>query len=409
MKKTMGKKRIIGMLSAIILFGIPCKALAVQEVKLEAEPVFVGESITIDEEPIVEFRGAITEKDDYQEYYYTAPRDGRYSFEQQLLTANTRLESSIYDELGNGIGSLWGTGQRTIELQEGVSYTIKVPKYQNDLTQYIISIKGQEPTTDITQITEVHDQISFIDQKNIYMFTTSVDGYYRFDIDDTPVNSKFGLLIWDSNETNILDCYYGTSGELIYLDAGETYQIQVRYRNSLGKYTLHVYAQKEQIDISGYTVIEDSIEFNGQYNYYSFTSIEEGTYSFNLNGLKTGNSADIHIWDEEGEKVSQNYNHDHQEVLLYAGEKYSVCVAAGKGKSGYSLQIGYPEGVFSKYSVVQNNNETNEGDINISDIDVEALLEENQRLKAELEELQSKYDLLTAILGDSGLNISDED
>ena len=37
------------------------------------------------------------------------------------------------------------------------------------------------------------------------------------------------------------------------------------------------------------------------------------------------------------------------------------------------------------------------------------LLEENQQLRAELEELQAKYDLLVQIIGDSGVEISNEE
>lgn len=373
--------------------------------------IYQGESITIKEEDTVEFSGTITDNDNLQEYTYTAPRNGTYLFEQTDLTDGTYMKSYVYDKLGNTIADLWCSDYETVDLDEGETYKISVPQYQSYKYEYKIIVCQQKESTDITKATEVHDQITYKGQKNIYFFETPVNGYYRFDIESESVNSKFGLEIWDSNGTNILDRYYGTTGELVELDGSEKYQIEVWEYEDFGSYTLHIYQQKPRQDVGGYETVQDSIEYDGQCNYYEFPVLTDGTYSFVLDTPKSGNKFDVYVWDSNGNQVKDDWTRD---VDLGSGETYVIGIAQEEGRGDYSLNITYPSGAIEQYPVPSvtpkdetetdgNQVATDETEGDVASEDLTQLQSENEKLKEENKTLKEQNDKMLDILHKIGV------
>ena len=272
---------IAGMLSVSMALGCSCFPVWAEEeteettedtVKnggienvLTADPIFTADPVQIEEEPeVVLGEGTVTEETPSFEYAYTAPRDGRYYIKVTDVSANCYIDGGVYDDLGNSVVSLWGKGDREemIELEEGGNYTVKIEQYsiERDNTNFKVSIIAQKETTDISEVSEIKDQITFYQQKNVYTFTPKVNGNYRFEITDKTANAKFKLMARDAYDSNIMDVTAGgyEDGKTIELEADTTYTIQVRQEEGIGQYTLHICQQKERIDVSGYTEIDDN-------------------------------------------------------------------------------------------------------------------------------------------------------
>lgn len=88
------------------------------------------------------------------------------------------------------------------------------------------------------------------------------------------------MLMWDKYENNIMDSW--SESATVNLDAGETYEFQIRQDEKIGSYVLNIGFQKESVDLTNVTVLYDSIEYTDQKNVYTFTAHVAGRYHFEL-------------------------------------------------------------------------------------------------------------------------------
>lgn len=94
------------------------------------------------------------------------------------------------------------------------------------------------------------------------------------------------------------------------MQAGETYQVQVKQYTGLDSYTLSIGHQKETVDVTGYTVVKDSIEFKDQRNVYLFTPSITGRYRFEISDLTKGSDHEVNLLvynSGGGEEASTSY------------------------------------------------------------------------------------------------------
>jgi hypothetical protein len=124
------------------------------------------------------------------------------------------------------------------------------------------------------------------------------------------------------------------------MQAGETYQIQVRQYMGYDMYNLNVGLQKETIDISKYSSVSDSIQYTDQRNVYTFTPSSSGKYRFEIQGLADGSNNEVNILvfnSRGGEEGSTSYGVASGEGLeisdMQAGETYQVQVRYYRQKS----------------------------------------------------------------------------
>lgn len=178
-------------------------------------------------------------------------------------------------------------------------------------------------TGEITQADEVHS----------YPFTAQIDGVYSFALSNLGSGHIFWLNVKNA-QGEILDYYsycYEGNWLVLGLSAGE-YTVEVCYCYDFGTYELVIGHQKPNLDISGYDVVNDSMEFAGQHLYYSFTPTVTGKYYFYLSGLLDNVYLDVSVLTTQHQELYRSYYcYNADGVLadeLEAGETYLIRVAS---------------------------------------------------------------------------------
>jgi len=281
----------------------------------------------------IEILGNMSARDQSDEHTFTPTLDGSYRFVISGMTSgsvNLAIVNSDGFTLSNERRS---NGEGTsISLEAGETYTIWVTWRANSTvaTPYTLQIWYQKPTIDISEHTEVTDSMQFRDQRNLYTFTPTIDGNFRFAISGM-TSGSVNLAIVNSDGFTLSNERRGNGeGTSISLEAGETYTIWVMWRaNStvVTPYTLQIWHQKPTIDVSGYADVTDSMQFRDQWNLYDFIPAISGSYRFAMSGMTSG-SVNLAIVNSAGFTLTNDRrgNGEGTNVTLEAGETYTIWI-----------------------------------------------------------------------------------
>lgn len=308
---------------------------AVEDNTITVNGSFIGDTKTISEEDTVVFTGSLASDDAQDIYSYTAPRDGRYGFEVLNISANDSVRLMVFDPSGEKLLDNW-SGSGYVNMKTGETYEIRVCQ-DDGYPTYTLNLYVQKPTVDLSTTTTVYDQIAFEDQKNVYTFTAPVTGRYHFELSEYMNGVGFRMMMWDKLENSVMDSW-GESAT-VDLEAGETYDFQIRQDEDFGSYILSIGFQKETIDITGITVVYDSIEYTDQRNVYTFTAPVTGRYHFELSEYKSGVGFRMLMWDRLDNNIMDSWG-ESASVDLDAGETYSFQIRQDEGFHSYKLSIG---------------------------------------------------------------------
>lgn len=204
-------------------------------VRVTAEPV-----------SILANAGSILGDGQYDKYTFKATNDGRYRAEMSGMDSGAVVDLDFYDLSGKLLDSSYGCsngdGVTVKDLVAGQTYEVVV-SYGNMATPYVVSVGMQKRALDISSATEASDSIDYTDQRNLYSFTPSKNGDFRFEIAGLSSGVLVDILAFD-DPGNKLDAREAAgNGEgitLKNLKAYETYEIQVRQNKGLGSYVLLV-------------------------------------------------------------------------------------------------------------------------------------------------------------------------
>lgn len=178
------------------------------------------------------------------EYVFIPPISGIYRFDFYDVVNNVKFGVYIYDYLNYKVGGYNGVGNKSgidVKLKEGEVYRVQVRQYDG-VGDYTLVIGKQKPTQNITGKSIVTGKITYTNQKDIYMYTPSYSGEYKFLFSNMVNGFEVGMDIRDS-----LDYKVGGAAGLgnewwvkAELEKGETYMIYVTQYIGSGEYMFKI-------------------------------------------------------------------------------------------------------------------------------------------------------------------------
>ena len=179
----------------------------------------------------------------------------------------------------------------------------------------------------------------------IYEFTADIDGRYLIWLSEVYNNYYLKLEVYNSLGERIdYDNYmYNNDARYYDLTAGK-YSIKITYGDGKTTYDLNVGHAKEVVDISGYDILLEKMEFNRQTNKYTFTPAVSGVYYFYLGEMVGNAEMSMAVYNRLNERISYSGylgNGEGLRVDLIAGETYTVHIEnAYNNLTPYHLNIG---------------------------------------------------------------------
>ena len=280
-------------------------------------------------------------------YTYSPAVDGVYRFYIAQINNGITVSMYVYDAAGYRVDYNTGIGQNsgvTVNLESGQTYTVIV-KQSSSMGNFTMNIGPQQPAVDITDYTVIADSTKYSSQTNNYIFTARETGVYRFQIDQINNGITVSLYLFDAAGYKV---DYNTSigqgsGITVSLSAGQTYLLQVKQSSNYGAYTMTIGLQKETLDISSYSLIRDSIQYNGQVNKYIFRPSSSGKYTFGIEDAMSGMQVSIYVYDDADYRI--NYY-----TGMSSGRTMSADLEANKT---YYIQVRYSS-VYGTYTLSVN-------------------------------------------------------
>ena len=298
----------------------------------------------------ITYKSSITYKGQKDEYAYTAQNDGLVRIDISELKSGIYVDLYVYDRLGEEVVfrdyCKNNSGVSIPKAKAGDTYRIQV-RYNNEFGDYVLTIGQPKPVIDVTSFKEVRDSIQYTEQYNYYTFTPSVDGLYRFDLNNMQSDFYVRLYLYDRLGYEVSAHEYCANNGITgtNLKAGEEYKIAVEYVRGFGDYSLVIGRQNPTVDISGLTEISDRITFKEQKNVYSFTAPSDGDCRFDITEMKSDVHVGLYVYDRLGyEVVSHGYCSNNSGITLNgmkSGETYKIVVVYITGFGDYTLTINH--------------------------------------------------------------------
>lgn len=302
---------------------------------------------TLNNVDFITYDGFLGYEGQIDEYEIITYNSGKYRFDISNTLSQTKIRIEIYDSLNNRIAneSLTSNQGVTVELESNSFYSIKI-KQMSNIDNYTLTIGQPKLNTDISNYFIINDSIEFKDQMNIYTYTPTITGRYRFNFSEIQHGIKLSLGVYDSknNRVGYNNNLGNNSGITVDLTANEKYSIQIGQNGDFGKYILNIGKQKEIKDVSDYTQINDSIEFTDQRNIYTYTPKIDGNYYIGFSEIINGVDMTLFVKNKLGETLKNNNytirNNDGVSYNLKGGEQYTIYVVYRNNYSTYQMNIG---------------------------------------------------------------------
>jgi hypothetical protein len=200
-------------------------------------------------------------------------------------------------------------------------------------------------TSDISGYTIVYDSTEYMNQENRYIFTPEIDGLYRFDFYEVMNDCGLEFRVTNRLGETLCESYNLGNGEgatIFEAVAGERYTVTVSQSIGYTDYKMQIGYQKETADIMGYDIVNDSIEYADQINYYTFWPKGDNA-TLVLEEIQNGCLMGIHVYNYLGETIAYDYSAENGTYLKLQGlnndKPYVIAITHQVGASDYSLII----------------------------------------------------------------------
>ena len=280
-------------------------------------------------------------------YTYTADADGVLSAWITEMYAGNVAWMYIKDEYGEEIVSDYvdknGYGI-SADVKAGNTYYIDVEAGYSAFT-FTLNIGVPNMFSDISGYTIVYDSTEYINQENRYIFTPEIDGIYRFDFYEVMNDCGLEFRVTNRLGETLCESYNLGNGEgatIFEAVAGERYTVTVSQSIGYTDYKMQIGYQKETADIMGYDIVNDSIEYADQINYYTFWPKGDNA-TLVLEEIQNGCLMGIHVYNYLGETIAYDYSAENGTYLKLQGlnndKPYVIAITHQVGTSDYSLII----------------------------------------------------------------------
>lgn len=279
-------------------------------------------------------------------YLYTPTVTGIHRFWISQINSGVWVSVYVYDDAGYKVGSITDIGIDSgvsVTLTAGQSYSVII-KYSKGYDNYALSIGPQKTTLDISAYTAITDSTEFYNQTNNYLYTASVSGKHRFQIDQINSGIRVSMYVYDAAgyKLNYITDIGQNSGVTVTLNKGETYLIVIKQSNGYNSYTMSIGSPKEVVDISGYDVVNDGIQFFDQENIYTYTPEVSGSYKLSIGNVVSGVIISVYIFDDADYRVNYATGMSNASCFygyLEANRTYVIKVIQNYNYGSYSLTI----------------------------------------------------------------------
>lgn len=281
-------------------------------------------------------------------YTFTAPIDGRYRFEVTGVQNDTDFELYMFNSLEETLASdTYCTNEEGItvkDLKAGETYQVQV-RQDSGFSSYTLFIGYQKNTVDISAISSLTDSIEYTDQRNVYVFTAPVEGRYRFELSGMLSGTDIELYLFNSLGETVDSDTYCTNGEGITakgLEAGQTYELQIRQDSGLSGYTLSIGKQKEPVEAGMNYIVNDRIEYTDQRNLYSLFIGSSGQVEVSIQNMGSNMVVELYIFNDLQEDIAgDSYctNGEGVRISNLPAGQYWIQVRQYDGGGSYSLYI----------------------------------------------------------------------
>ena len=232
--------------------------------------------------------------------------------------------------------------QTSVFVREQTSYT---HIYNNDSSSAVT-------TSTSASVPVSYEEICSVDPSNVVTFTGEInenltsmyfdytaprDGLYEFVIQEDN-DFRYDVVVTDIYGNRALS-YSFTGVQRVNLSEGMDYQIECTNYYDPISFTLMIIEQKETAVFTQPGIINDSFEFEGQVNNYTFTPEQSGEYTLQINSDTV--YAEVEVTDIYSNSIAsyRTASYDDYSVTLSAGSEYSISVTDTIGVGDYEFMI----------------------------------------------------------------------
>lgn len=194
---------------------------------------------------------------------------------------------------------------------------------------------------------QISGSLTYEGQVDVYEYTPSIDGEYRFDFDISNVNSSYYFSILSSSNEVIEEGSSFEEGKNIELNQEETYRIEISQEEDFVDYEINIGVPKEIKEITG-DVITGDLKYEEQKDRYIYKPNTTGDYRFDFEIDDINNEYEFKILESNNEYVLNSSSAaEGKTVELFKGKIYTIIVKQSYGMSKYKINIGVPKEIMS--------------------------------------------------------------
>ena len=280
-------------------------------------------------------------------YTYTAEAAGMYYFNLSDMTDQVYMElRDAYDNLLDIREYATAGSSMVAYLEAGETCTFYFENKYGYYGSFILSVRTQRPSLDITGYTSVVDRVSYEFEQVTYTFTAA-QTHYCIGLLDMKDNDYVSLYLYGPEGDLLYNSYWSPNGSNFSYDAfevGQTYTIVVEYSSDITDYTLFLLPQRAPVDLLSDMGIRDELLFANQINTYEFTADREGNHRLMVD-IRSGEGYDVlnvDVYDAYGNWEGSYWLYDGEYLdlgYLQAGESFTICVSQYVGQMQYAIAI----------------------------------------------------------------------